>query len=84
MASHARDNPLDAGIDPKIVSDRIGHANMAYTLQIYTHRSTGRDRQAAETVAGVILRGGWACERCRAAYFGTPPEGGLCQACEAN
>lgn len=57
---------------------------MAYTLQIYTHRSTGRDRQAAETVAGVILRGGWACERCRAAYFGTPPEGGLCQACEAN
>jgi integrase len=42
---------LDAGIDPKIVSDRIGHANMAYTLQIYTHRSTGRDRQAAEKVA---------------------------------
>jgi hypothetical protein len=29
---------LDAGIDPKIVSDRIGHANMAYTLAIYTHR----------------------------------------------
>ena len=75
---------LDAGIDPKIVSDRIGHANMAYTLQIYTHRSTGRDRQAAETVARVILGGGWACERCQAAYFGTPPEGGLCQACEAS
>ena len=50
---------LDAGIDPKIVSDRIGHANMAYTLQIYTHRSTGRDRQAAETVAGVIFGDGW-------------------------
>jgi integrase len=50
---------LDAGIDPKIVSDRIGHANMAYTLQIYTHRSTGRDRGAAETVAGVIFGDGW-------------------------
>jgi integrase len=50
---------LDAGIDPKIVSDRIGHANMAYTLQIYTHRSTGRDRQAAETIAGVIFGDGW-------------------------
>lgn len=50
---------LDAGIDPKIVADRIGHANMAYTLSIYTHRSTGRDRQAAETVAGVIFGDGW-------------------------
>jgi integrase len=48
---------LDAGIDAKIVSDRIGHANMAYTLQIYTHRSTGRDRNAAETVASLILGG---------------------------
>jgi integrase len=46
---------LDAGIDPKIVSDRIGHSNMAYTLQIYTHPSTGRDRKAAETVAGLIF-----------------------------
>lgn len=27
----------------KIVADRIGHANMAYTLAIYTHRSTGKD-----------------------------------------
>ena len=42
----------DAGVDPKIVADRIGHANMAYTLAIYTHKSTGRDRGAAETGAG--------------------------------
>jgi hypothetical protein len=27
---------------------------MSYTLQIYTHRSTGRDRQAAD-VAAVIF-----------------------------
>jgi len=73
---------LDAGIDPKIVSDRIGHANMAYTLQIYTHRSTGRDRQAAETVAGVILGGVWACERCGAAHFATRPGNGLCDPCD--
>jgi integrase len=46
---------LDAGVDPKIVSDRIGHANMAYTLQIYTHRSTGRDRAAAERIAALIF-----------------------------
>lgn len=23
----------------------------------------------------------WACERCGAAYFGTPPDDGLCSAC---
>jgi integrase len=50
---------LDAGADPKIVSDRIGHANRAYTLQIYTHRSTGHDRAAATKLAGFIFGDGW-------------------------
>ena len=44
------------------------HANMAYTLAIYTHKSTGRDRGAAETVAGVLLGAGWSCPKCGAAY----------------
>lgn len=74
---------FDAGVDPKIVADRIGHANMAYTLAIYTHKSTGKDRGAAETVAGVILGAGWACERCGAAYFGSRPDDGLCAMCAA-
>lgn len=43
------------------MADRIGHANMAYTLAIYTHKSTGKDRGAAETVAGVLLGAGWQC-----------------------
>ena len=72
---------LDAGVDPKIVSDRIGHANMAYTLAIYTHPSTGKDRDAAGKVAGML---GWACVKCGAAYFGTPPENGLCGPCAAD
>jgi integrase len=46
---------LDAGIEPKVVADRIGHANMAYTLAIYTHPSTGKDRPAAEKMAKAIL-----------------------------
>jgi integrase len=75
---------LDAGIDPKIVADRIGHANMAYTLAIYTHKSAGKDRGAAETVAGVLLGTGWTCNQCSAAYIGTPPEGGRCRACKAS
>ena len=32
---------LNAGVEPKIVSDRVGHSNLGYTLTIYTHRSTG-------------------------------------------
>jgi integrase len=72
---------LDSGINPKIVADRIGHSNMAYTLQIYTHPSTGRDRNAADIVAEVLLGAGWTCDRCGAAYFGTQPEDGLCEAC---
>lgn len=50
---------IDAGIKPKIVSDRIGHANMAYTLQIYTHRSTGQDGPAAEQIAQLIFGPDW-------------------------
>jgi integrase len=49
---------LDAGVDPKILADRLGHASMAYTLQIYTHRSTGKDRSAAEKVAGLLFGSG--------------------------
>jgi integrase len=47
---------MDSGIDPKIVSDRVGHSNMAVTLQIYTHRSSGRDRAAAEHIGDLIRR----------------------------
>ena len=36
------------------VSDRIGHAHEGITVQIYGHRSTGHDRDAAELVAGLV------------------------------
>jgi len=49
----------------KIVADRIGHANMAYTLAIYTHKSTEKDRGAAETIAGVLLGTGRTCSKVR-------------------
>lgn len=45
---------LDKGIDPKILSDRVGHAHMGVTLQIYGHRSTGKDRGAAEQLGNLI------------------------------
>jgi integrase len=44
----------DLGVNSKIVTDRLGHANETVTQQIYTHPSTGNDRPAAEMIARLI------------------------------
>jgi integrase len=44
----------DLGVNSKIVTDRLGHANESVTQQIYTHKSTGQDRAAAEMIAELI------------------------------
>jgi len=46
----------DLGVNSKIVTDRLGHANESVTQQIYTHKSTGQDRAAAEMIAGLIAQ----------------------------
>jgi integrase len=38
---------LAAGVSPKIVSERLGHASVAFTLSQYTHLLPGLDRDAA-------------------------------------
>jgi integrase len=45
---------LDEGVSLKIVSDRIGHADTTVTGQIYVHKSTGHDRDAAELIGKLI------------------------------
>jgi integrase len=45
---------LDSGVEPKILSDRVGHSNMSVTFQVYAHRSTGHDRVAADLIGGLI------------------------------
>ena len=45
---------MDQGVDPKTLSDRIGHANTSVTLQIYTHRSHGRDKVMAQALGDLI------------------------------
>ncbi len=40
---------IAGGVDAKTVSERLGHADIATTLRIYSHVLPGRDRQAAET-----------------------------------
>jgi hypothetical protein len=38
-----------------VVSERLGHANIAITMDVYSHVIPGMDAQAANTVARLIL-----------------------------
>ena len=40
--------PAEAGIHPKIVSERLGHASVAITLDTYSHVLPGLQEAAAE------------------------------------
>jgi integrase len=46
---------LKAGISAKVISERLGHASVAFTLQTYSHVIPGMDRDAVVTVADLIL-----------------------------
>jgi integrase len=46
---------LAAGVHPKIVSERLGHASVAFTLQTYSHVLEGMDSAAAAQVADHIF-----------------------------
>ena len=46
---------LSSGISAKIVSERLGHANVAFTMQTYMHVIPGMDQAAADEVALLIL-----------------------------
>ena len=66
---------LATGGTPYVISRRLG-----------CNSRTGHALAAAVTSGQVpaldaIPPGEWACRRCGAAYFGTPPEDGLCHGC---
>jgi len=46
---------LKAGVHPKVISERLGHADVAFTLRTYSHVIPGMDAAAAELIAGRIL-----------------------------
>lgn len=46
---------LRSGVHPKIVSSRLGHASVAFTLQTYTEDIPDLDRDAAESIGGLFL-----------------------------
>ena len=46
---------LAAGVHPKVVSDRLGHATVAITLDIYSHAIPALSEEAAATVAALVM-----------------------------
>jgi integrase len=45
---------LAAGINPKVVSERLGHATVSFTLDVYSHVMPGLQEDAAAKVAALI------------------------------
>jgi integrase len=48
---------LQAGVHPKVVSERLGHATVAMTLDIYSHTVPALQQDAATTIAELINGG---------------------------
>ena len=46
---------LGAGVNPKIVSERLGHATVGFTLDVYSHVMPGLQEDAAATVAALVV-----------------------------
>ena len=50
---------LKAGVNPKTVSERIGHADVGFFLQTYAHVLKNDDRDAAEQAAMFVIGDGY-------------------------
>ena len=46
---------LAAGINPKVVTERLGHATVSITLDTYSHAIPALQEEAAELIAGLVL-----------------------------
>ena len=46
---------LKAGIHPKVVSERLGHATVSITLDLYSHVLDGMQAEAAEQIGAVVF-----------------------------
>ena len=46
---------LQAGIHPKVVSERLGHATVSITLDTYSHAIPAMQEEAAVKIAGLVF-----------------------------
>jgi integrase len=45
---------MATGVHPKVVSERLGHASVAFTLDVYSHLVPGMQEEAASQIASLI------------------------------
>ena len=45
---------LQAGVHPKVISERLGHSTVAMTLDIYSHAIPALQQDAAATIADLV------------------------------
>jgi integrase len=48
---------LQAGVPPKVVADILGHASVAFTMDVYSHAVPSMQEDAASKVAGLVFGG---------------------------
>jgi integrase len=48
---------LAAGINPKVVSEGLGHSNISITLDLYSHVLPNMQQHAVDAVADLLKRG---------------------------
>jgi hypothetical protein len=54
---------LAAGENPKVVTHRLGHANVSITLSLYSHVLPGHDSAAADVIAAAYRTTDAACDQ---------------------
>ena len=45
---------LAANVSPKVVSERLGHASVSFTLEVYTHLLPDMQTEAAEAIDRIL------------------------------
>jgi hypothetical protein len=45
---------LAAGVNPRLVSSRVGHASVGFTLQVYGHVTPTMDQELARRMDGAM------------------------------
>ncbi|RIH85259.1 hypothetical protein Mterra_01748 [Calidithermus terrae] len=43
-----------AGVEPKVLSERLGHSTLAFTMQVYQRAYTDQHRRAALSLEGLL------------------------------
>lgn len=69
---------LQTGIHPRVVQERLGHSNIAITLQTYSHVLPTMHDDAAVSVAALFMPGG-GLARCRSPVSRTSGCGYCCE-----